>query len=102
MLRSTLDLVHQRIDEPSLAQFGEILADDDLPNFVALRPLAAMGAVERPRFVHPTDEHKRMGAVGNEPDEAGWAAIAQSEASMDFSKFVASRSSKARPSHAPG
>jgi hypothetical protein len=42
-----LNLIHQRIGEPSLAQFGEIVADDVLPDFVALRLLAAMGAVAR-------------------------------------------------------
>ncbi len=35
----------------------------------SFRMLAAMGTVERPRFVHLTEEHERMGAVGDEPDE---------------------------------
>src|SRR5215831_3172784 len=63
-----LDLVHQRVGEPSLAQFGKVLKHDGLPGLIAHHILlAAVLKIECPRLVHACEEHQCMSAVRVEP-----------------------------------
>jgi hypothetical protein len=96
-----LDFVHQRIGEPGLAQCGEILADDVLPNFVVLRLLAAMGTVERPCFLHPAEEHQRMGAVRSEPNEAGCGGDGPVRSLQGLLEFLRKQELEGQVSHVP-
>src|SRR6266478_8044262 len=58
-----LDLIHQRMGEPRLAQLGEVFADDRLPRFLVLYLLAPIAKIKRARLVHAAEEHERIGAV---------------------------------------
>src|SRR6516165_12277606 len=63
-----LDLVHQRVGEPGLAQFGKVLKHDGLPGLIGRHVLlAAVLKIECPRLVHACEEHQRMSAVRVEP-----------------------------------
>src|SRR6516164_5924970 len=55
-----LDLVHQRVGEPSLAQFGKVLKHNGLPGLSTPHIfLVAVLKIKRPRLVLAAQEHQR-------------------------------------------
>ena len=53
-------------------QFREILRHGRLPSFLACHVLgAAMGKIERPRFLDAAEKHERVRTVSVEPEAVG-------------------------------